>query len=169
MAMDMTSYLPADIQSVSKFAPSEYKESAKNGTAAVTESAEALQEDAEDSIKLMKRFCYAYIVLASVAILIFGLVISKMCMYIGGDDTAEELAMVSTAFSLLVTYFFLFFASITGGLWYLTVELDDDSGVLEGILVTFVSVMIFNLVLLIWWRSPYAASASWKATYEEVY
>ena len=120
-------------------------------TSDITESAGLMQKEAEDGIILMKRFCYAYIILASVACLIFSLVIGKICVYIGGNDSAEMLAEVTTAFSLLISYFFLFFASVTGGLWYLTVEQDGDD-VVEGLLVTFVSIMIFNLVLLIWWR-----------------
>ena len=91
-------------------------------TSDITESAGLMQKEAEDGIKLMKRFCYAYIILASVACLIFSLVIGKICVYIGGNDSAEMLAEVTTAFSLLISYFFLFFASVTGGLWYLTVE-----------------------------------------------
>ena len=74
----------------------------------------------------MKRMCWAYIILASVAILIFGLVIVKMCTYIGSEDTAEMLAEVSTAFALLVTYFTMFFIAVAAGLWYLMVETGES-------------------------------------------
>ena len=104
--------------------------------------------------------------MASVAILIFGMVIAKMCTYIGSEDTAEMLAEVSTAFSLLVTYFMLFSFCITGGLWYLMVKTDSEA--IGGVFFTVVGFMLLNLVLLIWWRAPYAALAAWKAEYEIV-
>ena len=115
----------------------------------------------------MKKLCFLYIILASVAILIFGLVITKMCAYICTEETAESLAEVSTAFTLLVTYFLLFFLCISGGLWYLQMKMDDSSAV-EGILVTFVTIMVANLVLLIWWRQPYSSMAAWHAEYTEI-
>ena len=115
----------------------------------------------------MKNLCYLYIVLASVAILIFLLAITKMCSFICSEETAESLAEVSTAFTLLVTYFLLFFLCISGGLWFLMIKM-DDSEVVQGLLVTFVTIMVSNLVLLIWWRQPYSSLAAWKAQYTEV-
>ena len=120
-----------------------------------------------DSMKMMKKLCYLYIVLASVAILIFGLVITKICAYVCSEETAESLAAVSTAFTLLVTYFLLFFLCISGGLWLLMAKMDDSTAV-QGVLVTFITVMVSILVLLIYWRQPYSSLAAWHAEFTEI-
>ena len=110
----------------------------------------------KDSVKGLKALCFAYIILSLVAIGIFWVTITKLFGIVKGDYSLPSARDAINGFNMLIAYFFFFFVTVTAGLYWF-IMLSDGSPVVYSIMITFIIFGVLNLMMLIWWRSPFAA------------
>ena len=110
----------------------------------------------KDSVKGLKMLLFAYIVLAVIAIGVFWITITKLFGIVKGDYSLPSARDAIQGFNILLAYFFFFFVAVTAGLYWFMI-LSDGSAVVYGIMVSFIIFGVLNLVMIIWWRSPFAA------------